>query len=100
MEKEKGKYDLVFLDPPSYSRSKGMEGDFDIQRDHAILIRQAVKLLGTGGTLIFSTNRRKFELDSGALEDLDVEDITDKTIPRDFTKRRQLIHRCFEIRNQ
>jgi 23S rRNA (guanine2445-N2)-methyltransferase / 23S rRNA (guanine2069-N7)-methyltransferase len=98
--KEKGRYDLVFLDPPSYSRSKGMEGDFDIQRDHTILIRQAAKLLSKDGVLIFSTNRRKFELDSDALKGLDVEDITDRTIPRDFKKRRKLIHRCFLIRNQ
>ncbi|MDF1537087.1 MAG: bifunctional 23S rRNA (guanine(2069)-N(7))-methyltransferase RlmK/23S rRNA (guanine(2445)-N(2))-methyltransferase RlmL [bacterium] len=97
---EKGRYGLIFLDPPSYSRSKGMEGDFDIQRDHGILVRQAARLLSAGGILIFSTNRRKFELDTDTLKDLYVEDITDRTIPRDFRKRRQLIHRCFEIRTQ
>jgi 23S rRNA (guanine2445-N2)-methyltransferase / 23S rRNA (guanine2069-N7)-methyltransferase len=96
---EKGKYDLIFLDPPSYSRSKGMEGDFDLQRDHGELINRTVNLLNPGGVLIFSTNRRKFDLDTGTLKDLDVEDITAQTVPRDF-QRRPGIHRCFKIRNR
>jgi 23S rRNA (guanine2445-N2)-methyltransferase / 23S rRNA (guanine2069-N7)-methyltransferase len=91
------RYGLIFLDPPTYSRSKTMEGDFDIQRDHAHLIRDTVRLLASGGILIFSTNRRKFELGINELEGLEIEDITEDTIPVDF-KRRPEIHKCFKIR--
>ena len=98
MRKETGLYDLIFLDPPTYSRSKGMDGDFDVQRDHVPLIQDAVGLLAPGGTLLFATNRRKFTLDEEALEVLEIEDITRKTIPRDFEKSRW-VHKCYRIRN-
>ncbi len=97
IRKEKGRYDLIFLDPPTYSRSKTMDSDFDVQRDHVSLIRDTAGLLAPGGTLLFSTNRRGFSLDKDALDDLRIEDITDATIPRDF-KRRPGIHKCFKIR--
>ncbi|MDT8365879.1 MAG: bifunctional 23S rRNA (guanine(2069)-N(7))-methyltransferase RlmK/23S rRNA (guanine(2445)-N(2))-methyltransferase RlmL [bacterium] len=99
IRKEKGRYDLIFLDPPTYSRSKTMNTDFDVQRDHVSLIRDTAGLLTTGGTLLFSTNRRGFSLDKDALDDLRIEDITDATIPMDF-KRRPGIHKCFKIRTQ
>ena len=99
MRKETGVYDLIFLDPPTYSRSKGMDGDFDVQRDHVPLLQAAVGLLAPGGWLIFSTNRRKFTLDDEALEGLEIEDITRKTIPRDFEKSRW-VHKCYKIRMQ
>jgi 23S rRNA (guanine2445-N2)-methyltransferase / 23S rRNA (guanine2069-N7)-methyltransferase len=93
---ETGHYHLIFLDPPTYSRSKAMEGDFEVLRDHVPLIRDTSRLLAPGGILIFSTNRRGFALDTGALEGLTVEDITETTIPWDF-KRRPEIHRCYKI---
>jgi len=92
-------YDLILLDPPTYSRSKGMDGDLDIQRDHVSLIRDAAKLLAKGGVLIFSTNRRKFDLNRDGLAELHIEDITDETIPRDFEKSRW-VHKCYMIRTQ
>ena len=90
-------YDLIFLDPPTFSNSKRMEREFDVQRDHADLIRSAMKRLAPGGLLLFSTNFRKFRLDATALEGLVAHDITRKTIPRDFAGNAR-IHHCFEIR--
>ncbi len=91
------RFDLIFLDPPTFSNSKRMRGTFDVQRDHAGLINDTVKLLAPGGTLIFSTNRTKFRMETGALVGLMVEDITQKTIPRDF-ERNPRIHTCWNIR--
>jgi 23S rRNA (guanine2445-N2)-methyltransferase / 23S rRNA (guanine2069-N7)-methyltransferase len=97
--RETRRYGLIFLDPPTYSRSKTMDSDFDVQRDHVQLIHDTARLLAPGGTLLFSTNRRKFSLEDGALEGLEIEDITDVTIPKDF-ERSKWVHKCFKIRMQ
>ena len=73
-----------------------MEGNFDVQRDHVALIRQAVNLLEPGGVLIFSNNFRRFKLDNEALADLAIEDISASTLPTDFA-RNPKIHRCWKI---
>ena len=91
-----GRYDLIFLDPPTFSTSKRMKGTFDVQRDHVELIRKCASLLVPGGLLIFSTNHRKFRLDTSALADFRVEDITRRTIPKDF-ERNPRIHYCWMI---
>jgi 23S rRNA (guanine2445-N2)-methyltransferase / 23S rRNA (guanine2069-N7)-methyltransferase len=91
------KYDLIFLDPPTFSNSKRMTDEFDIQRDHVHLLRNTAKLLTPGGLLIFSTNFRKFKLDKAALDGLAVDDIGAKTIPKDF-ERNPKIHYCWTIR--
>ncbi|MCF7989278.1 MAG: bifunctional 23S rRNA (guanine(2069)-N(7))-methyltransferase RlmK/23S rRNA (guanine(2445)-N(2))-methyltransferase RlmL [Thiohalocapsa sp.] len=91
-----GHFGLIFLDPPSFSTSKRMQGTFDVQRDHAALIRSAVDLLAPDGILIFSNNLRRFRLDDEALSDLDVADIGAQTIPRDFARSPQ-IHHCWRI---
>ena len=91
------RFDLIFLDPPTFSNSKSMEGVLDVQRDHVGMIRRCMKLLRPTGRLVFSTNYTKFKLDGGALWDLAVEDITAPTIPKDF-ERHTRIHRCFSIR--
>jgi len=90
-------FDLIFLDPPSFSNSKKMETALDIQRDHRDLIRAAMRCLAVSGTLIFSTNLRRFALDSALAEEFDVVDRTGWSIPRDFA-RSQRIHRCWFIR--
>ncbi|MGZ9057327.1 class I SAM-dependent methyltransferase, partial [Methylomagnum sp.] len=90
------RYDLIFLDPPTFSTSKRMRGTLDIQRDHVGLIRRCVSLLAPGGTLVFSTNHRKFKLDMEALADLKIEDVSRKTIPKDF-ERNARIHYCWLI---
>lgn len=95
-ENRQRRYGLIFLDPPTFSRSKRMEDTLDVQRDHAALIAGTAALLEPGGVLIFSTNLRRFKLDREALAGLLVEDITRKTIPKDF-ERDPKIHQCFHI---
>jgi 23S rRNA (guanine2445-N2)-methyltransferase / 23S rRNA (guanine2069-N7)-methyltransferase len=92
-------YGLIFLDPPTFSTSKRMEGTFDVQRDHVGLIRQAAALLEPDGVLIFSSNFRRFRLDEPALAGLAATDICAATIAEDFA-RNPRIHRCWEIRRE
>jgi 23S rRNA (guanine2445-N2)-methyltransferase / 23S rRNA (guanine2069-N7)-methyltransferase len=90
-------FDLIFLDPPTFSNSKRMAGTLDIQRDHVALIRAAIALLAAGGQLLFSTNHTRFRLDAGAFPERAIEDLSEATIPRDFA-RNSRIHRCYLIR--
>ena len=96
LKEDRGQYDLIFMDPPTFSNSKRMEGVLDIQRDHVELIRMAMDRLAPGGLLIFSNNLRKFSLDRDALAEFDIRDISGKSVPKDF-ERRQNIHVCFHI---
>lgn len=90
-------FDIIILDPPSFSNSKRMEDTFDVQRDHFKLIDRLMKNLNENGTLYFSNNNRKFKLDP-LLKDLyKVSDISERTIPKDF--RDLKIHCCFKIQN-
>tara|TARA_R110000868_G_scaffold242548_1_gene498055 strand:- start:21387 stop:22328 length:942 start_codon:yes stop_codon:yes gene_type:complete len=81
---EKEKFDIIFLDPPSFSNSKKMQDAFDIQRDHPGLIAAAIDRLTTGGTLYFSTNKKKFKFDEELLEASDAKEITYLSVPKDF----------------
>ncbi len=96
-EADGARFDLIFVDPPTFSNSKRMEGVLDVQRDHVGMIRRSLGLLRPAGRLVFSTNYARFKLDAQALADLEVEDISARTIPRDF-ERNPHIHRCFVIR--
>lgn len=89
-------YDLIFLDPPTFSNSKRMEDIFDVQQDHVRLIGDAAKLLAPNGVLYFSTNFRRFKMDLEALSALHIEDISVATIPEDFS-RTPKIHYCWRI---
>ncbi len=91
-------YDLIFFDPPSFSNSSSMQKTLDIQRDHTILIPQAMRLLAADGLLLFSTNRRGFRLDDEIERAFAVKDISAAMLPEDF-KRNPGIHRCWEIRH-
>ena len=93
----RGYFDLIFLDPPSFSTSKRMRGTFDVQRDHVELIRTTLQLLADDGELVFSNNLRRFRLDTDALDDLEIEDVTAATLPRDFARHPD-IHHCWRIR--
>lgn len=92
-------YGLIFLDPPTFSTSKRMTGTLDVQRDHVMLIKQAIRHLSRDGILLFSTNLRRFRLDTDALSDLAMENITRATLPRDF-ERNPRIHHCWKISRQ
>ena len=96
LKRQHGQYDLMFIDPPSFSNSKRMDDTWDVQRDHASLLSDAKACLKPAGKIFFSTNLRQFKLDVDALEELGftIEDITQKTIPEDF-KRNQKIHKCW-----
>ena len=93
----KTKFDLIVLDPPSFSNSKRMQRSFDIQRDHQALLRQTLDILAPHGDLFFSTNRRGFKLDDSLSENYHTEDITHRSLPEDF--RRRAAHRCWIFRH-
>jgi 23S rRNA (guanine2445-N2)-methyltransferase / 23S rRNA (guanine2069-N7)-methyltransferase len=93
---DRGQYDLVFCDPPTFSNSK-RAGDFDIQRAHVDLLRAAVEHLAPGGVLYFSNNFRRFRLDADAIAQFATcEDISASTIPPDFA-RNPRIHRTWRL---
>lgn len=90
------KFDVIFLDPPSFSNSKRMQDTLDIARDHETLIRACMKLLAPNGILYFSTNFRRFQLSPAILEDYAVHDMSLETIDTDF-KRNAKIHQCYMV---
>jgi len=89
-----GAWDLIFLDPPTFSNSKRMAGTLDIQRDHVTLLGAVLRLLAPGGQLVFSTNYTRFHLDAEALPGVRVEDVSRSTIPKDF-ERNGRIHYAY-----
>lgn len=90
-------FDLIVMDPPSFSNSKKMESFLDVQRDHARLIRAAMGLLSSEGTLYFSTNLRTFNMYNGLKDSYTVKDISAKSVPEDYRQRN--IHQCWQIRH-
>ncbi len=95
------KYDLIFIDPPSFSNSKRMESTWDVQRDHINLISDALKCLNQGGEIIFSNNLRQFKLDESTLTKmgLSIKNISKQTLPDDF-QRNPKIHHCWSLVKQ
>lgn len=96
MRQARARFDLVMLDPPSFSNSKRMQATFDVQRDQVALLTSALALLAPGGELYFSNNRQGFKLDPRIGERAFVEEITAQTLPPDF--RRHAPHRCWRLR--
>ena len=84
LARDRQTYDLAVLDPPTFSNSKKMRAELDLQRDHAALIRSVLALLAPGGVLWFSTNFRRFKLDAEALGAGSIEDCSKATLPPDF----------------
>ncbi len=91
-------FDLIFIDPPTFSNSKRMDHVFDVQRDHVKLLGYAIARLAEGGEIVFSTNFRKFKLELEKLKGVEVEEITHRTVPPDF--RQKPPHRCWHIRKR
>ena len=92
-------FDIIFIDPPTFSNSKKFQGTFDVQRDHSAIINRAMNRLTADGILYFSNNFTRFELDEQLTERYDVVDITQKTIGFDFDVKKP-IHQSFEIRHR
>ena len=87
---------MIFLDPPTFSNSKEMSTDFEVERDQVFIIENALKFLKPEGVLYFSTNKRKFKLEQQITDRYLVKNTTEKTIPQDCFD--QKIHHSFEIR--
>jgi 23S rRNA (guanine2445-N2)-methyltransferase / 23S rRNA (guanine2069-N7)-methyltransferase len=96
LEEARDEYDLIFIDPPTFSNSKRMEGIFDVQRDHVRLLDLAMARLAKQGVLYFSNNFRRFRLDESVAARYEVEEITLQTIDQDFA-RNERIHRAWRI---
>ncbi len=96
LEKAQARYDLIFIDPPTFSNSKRMNQSFDVQRDHIQLVTHLKRLLNPGGTIVFSNNKRHFKMDMQGVAEcgLVAQNISDKTLPLDFSRNKQ-IHNCW-----
>nr|WP_269450840.1 bifunctional 23S rRNA (guanine(2069)-N(7))-methyltransferase RlmK/23S rRNA (guanine(2445)-N(2))-methyltransferase RlmL [Stenotrophomonas sp. MMGLT7] len=96
LEAERGQFDVVFCDPPTFSNSARAD-DFDIQREHVRLLRAAVARLAQGGVLYFSNNFRRFRLDEEAIAAFArCEEISRQTLDPDF-ERNPRIHRAWRL---
>ncbi len=96
LEAERGEYELIFCDPPTFSNSARAD-DFDVQKEHVRLLNAAVARLARGGVLYFSNNFRRFRLDEAAIARFArCEEISAATIPPDF-ERNARIHRCWRL---
>lgn len=88
-------FDIIFLDPPTFSNSKKMSESFEVQVDHNFLVKKCMQLLNPGGVLYFSNNKRDFKMDFELKELYKIKDISAETIPYDFHD--QKIHHTFVI---
>ncbi|WP_456267790.1 bifunctional 23S rRNA (guanine(2069)-N(7))-methyltransferase RlmK/23S rRNA (guanine(2445)-N(2))-methyltransferase RlmL [Kushneria sp. AK178] len=96
LERSGPQFDLIFMDPPTFSNSKKMDSVLDIQRDHGHLIERAMAHLAPGGTLLFSNNLRRFQLDDSIGERFDVKALSKQMLDPDF-ERRPDIHHVYRI---
>ncbi|SUT89636.1 bifunctional 23S rRNA (guanine(2069)-N(7))-methyltransferase RlmK/23S rRNA (guanine(2445)-N(2))-methyltransferase RlmL [Actinobacillus lignieresii] len=94
------RFELIFVDPPTFSNSKRMEDSWDVQRDHIKLMTQLKRILTADGIIVFSNNKRGFKMDFEGLAELGLqaENISHKTLPLDFERNPQ-IHNCWIIRH-
>lgn len=91
----KDPFDVIILDPPTFSNSKKMVETFEVERDQISLVKDCMNALSSAGTLYFSCNKRSFKLATELSEIYTIKNITKDTIPKDFHD--QKIHHCFEI---
>jgi 23S rRNA (cytosine1962-C5)-methyltransferase len=95
--RDRQRFDLAVVDPPSYSTTQTRNVSFDIARDHPRLLKAVVQLLRPGATLFFSTNHQSVDFNLDGLRVSRAEEITVSTIPEDYTNKRKNIHRCWRI---
>ena len=88
-------FDLAVIDPPTFSNSKRVDDDWDVQQDYQWLLNETLRCMTPGGVIYFSTNSRKFKFDEQALRGATVREISNKTVPEDFRNKR--IHRCWRV---
>ena len=88
-------FDLAVVDPPTFSNSKRVDDDWDVQQDYQLLLNETLRCMTPGGVIYFSTNSRKFKFDEESLRGAAVREISKQTVPEDF--RNQRIHRCWRI---
>ena len=88
-------FNLTVVDPPTFSNSKKLAHDWDVQRDAVPLLGKVLQHTVPGGVIFFSTNSRQFKFNTAALSGATFRDISRQTVPEDFRNRR--IHRCWRI---
>ena len=100
LEKCDRQFDLIFVDPPTFSNSKRMEESWDVQRDHVKLMSNLKRVLSNNGAIVFSNNKRGFKMNLVALKELGLSavEISHKTLPLDFERNKQ-IHNCWMIQH-
>ena len=96
-KQKKMEFDLAVVDPPSFSTTRASETDFDVVRDHPKLLSLVIDLMRTGSTVFFSTNHQDFEASMEHIGAVEIQEITDQTIPYDYLSKRKKIHRCWKI---
>jgi 23S rRNA (cytosine1962-C5)-methyltransferase len=94
----RSKFDIIFLDPPTFSNSKRMDDFFEVEKDQEFLVNSAMSMLNPGGILFFSNNKRKFKISPTLTAKFNIADISKDTIPLDFHDPK--IHQCYEIRER
>lgn len=98
LKKNTTTFDIVFIDPPTFSNSKRMEDSFDVQRDHVTLITDALNSLAEGGEIFFTNNKRNFKMDFDAMDKLGLQakSMSDVTRDKDFARNKH-IHNSWSI---
>ena len=94
---ENNKFDLIFLDPPTFSNSKSMDKEFEVEKDQVFLVDHCMQLLSKDGILFFSNNKKRFKINPILNQKYQIKDVSLKSIPADF--RDKHIHHLFEIKN-
>lgn len=91
------RFDLAVVDPPSFSTTRSSNKEFDVVRDHPMLLTLVVELMREGATIFFSTNHQSFEPNMGHLPIRAIREITSETIPMDYASKKKNIHRCWRL---
>jgi 23S rRNA (cytosine1962-C5)-methyltransferase len=91
-------FDLAVVDPPTFSNSKRMDDDWDVQQDHAELLAATLEHMAPRGIVFFSTNSRRFKFEESAIRGASYREVSKQTVPEDFRNKR--IHRCWRIVKQ
>ena len=92
------KFDLIFVDPPTYSNSHSRESDWDLQRDHKALLLACKKVLNHEGIILFSNNYKRFSMDETLQQSFSIKDLTHQSLSPDFAKSK-IKRVCYQLKN-